>query len=65
MKKILLIATILAQTITSSIAQEMPWFMGHQKEPSYKGPVKEIKEYHQTGNRRNKITLTPNNKYYE
>ena len=24
----------------------MPWFMGHQKEPSYKGPVKEIKEYH-------------------
>lgn len=42
MKKIILTITILAQAI-SSMAQEMPWFMEYQKEPSYKGQVKEIK----------------------
>lgn len=28
------------------MAQEMPWFMEYQKEPTYKGQVKEIKEYY-------------------
>lgn len=45
MKKIILTITILAQAI-SSMAQEMPWFMEYQKEPTYKGQVKEVKEYY-------------------
>ena len=45
MKKIILTITILAQAI-SSMAQEMPWFMEYQKEPTCKGQVKEVKEYY-------------------
>ena len=44
-EKIILTITILAQTVIS-LAQEMPWFMEYQKGPSYKGQVKEIKEYY-------------------